>query len=140
MDYPRFTDAVARFRRFLDEHGHRGPLCWLFPTDVLLVAGDWIIRPRRQETVIEEVAEAYHQAITRRLGVRFNVLCLEGDAVWCYVYCPTDRSEAEHCMMPDGLKLSVPISPHEGYRVANDEEWEHLQSRDMQEQKRWRFT
>src|SRR5258708_6920397 len=108
MDYPPFTDAVARFRSFLDDQGHRGPTSWVFPSDVLLVVGGWIIRPRPQETVIAEVGNAYQNAITRRLGVKFDVLCLERETVWCYIYCPTDQIEAEYGMMPDGLKLSVP--------------------------------
>jgi hypothetical protein len=42
-------------------------------------------------------------------------------------------------MMPDGLKLSVPVSPREGRRVVNDEEWERLRSQDMVEHKEWQF-
>jgi hypothetical protein len=85
MDYPPFTDAVARFRCFLNEQGQRGSIGWVNPSDVLLVGGRWIIYPRPQEIVIKEVANAYDQATIRRLGVRFNVLCLEDGIIWCYI-------------------------------------------------------
>src|SRR5437764_743581 len=100
MDYPPFHEAVARFRSFLNDEGHRGDMGWLFPSDVLLVGGDWIIRPRPQETVAAEVESAYEKAVVRRLGIRFNAICFEGEAIWCYVFYPMDRIQAEHCMMP----------------------------------------
>jgi len=140
MDYPRFEDALARFRSFLNDQGHCGPIGWVFPSDVLSIGGGWIIRPRPQEKALAEVATAYKAAVARRLGVRFNVLCLEGDAIWCYIVCPTDQSDAERCMMPDGLKLSVPTTPRQGRTIADEDEWESLTAQDMVEHKRWMFT
>src|SRR5262245_10445113 len=88
LDYPPFTDAVTRFRSFLDDQGHRGAIWWVSPNDVLLVGGQWVVRPRPQPLVVEEVAAAYQQAVARRLGVKFGVLCRGGDVLWCYVYGP----------------------------------------------------
>lgn len=104
MDYPPFADALARLRLFLNDQGHRGPIRWVFPSDVLLVAGQWLVRPRPEALVLQEVVAAYQRGITRHLGVKFGVLCREDEVLWCYIYCPADRIEAEHCLMPDGLK------------------------------------
>ena len=138
MDYPPFADAVARLRSFLSEQGHPGAIGWVFPRDVLLVGGRWALRPRVVEVVGEEVAAAYQSAVVRRLGVKFGVLCKTGDHVWCHVYCPADRIEAEHSLMPDGLKLSVGTPPDEG-RIVDEQEWERLRDQDQTELKRWRF-
>jgi hypothetical protein len=139
MDYPPFQEAVVRFRSFLNDQGLRGPIGWIFPSDVCLVAGGWVIRPRLQEIVLEEIATAYQQAFSRRLGVQFGVLCLEGEVAWSYIFCPTDQTEALRCMMPDGLKLSVPTSPDKARKVKNDGEWKRLQSQEKLENKLWRF-
>jgi hypothetical protein len=139
MDYPPFTDALARFRSFLDEQGYRGPIGWVFPNDVLLVGGQWIVRPRSQPLVVEEVASAYQRAAGRRLGVKLGVLCREGDDLWCYIYGPADRIEAEHCLMPDGLKLSVRTPPDGGRIMADEREWESLRAQDQVEFKQWLF-
>jgi hypothetical protein len=139
MDYPPFAEAVARLRCFLNDQGHRGAIGWIFPSDALLVGGRWALRPRPQDAVVEEVAVAYRAASTRRLGVKFGVLCKVSDGVWCYVYQPADRIEAEHCLMPDGLKLSVGTPPDEARIVVDEWEWERLRARDQSEFKRWRF-
>jgi hypothetical protein len=145
MDYPLFPEAVARFRSFLDDQGHHGPIGWVFPQDVLLVRASWTIpggialRPRNQDIVVKEVAAAYDQAFVRRLGVAFDVLCKASEDLWCWIYCPEDPVEAEQCMMPDGLKLSVPVPPDAGRIVLNEAEWERLRVRDDPEIKRWRI-
>src|SRR5262249_17485359 len=131
MDYPPFTEALARFRRFLNEQGHLGSIGWLCPSDVLLISRSWIIRPRPPDEVAEEVARAYHLGAIRRLGVLLSVLCSEGETIWCYIYCPADETEAELRMMPDGLKLSVPMPIREGRRASNDQEWSQLRPQDM---------
>lgn len=133
MDYPSFADALARFRSFLDDQGHPGALGWVFPRDTLLVGGRWLLRPRLPDLVLGEVAAAYQAAVARRLGVRFAVLCAAGEQLWCYVYGPRDRVEAEHCLMPDGLKLSVPVAVPEGRIVPDGGEWERPRARDQAE-------
>jgi hypothetical protein len=139
VDYPPFADAVARFRSFLNDQGHRGPMRWVFPNDTLLVAGHWLVRPRPEAVVLEEVAAAYQRATTRRLGVNLGVLCREDEVLWCYIYGPADRIEAEHCLMPDGLKLSVRTPPDRGRSLADAGEWEALQGQDQVDFKRWAF-
>jgi hypothetical protein len=113
---------------------------WVFPSDVLLVDGQWIIRPRPEAAVIEEVAAAYQRATICRLGVKLGVLCLEDDILWCYIYYPADRIEAEHGLMPDGLKLSVRTPPDQGRLLMDEREWKTLQGQEQVEFKRWLFT
>jgi hypothetical protein len=67
------------------------------------------------------------------LGVKFGVLCGTGAHLWCYVYYPVDQVEAEHCMMPDGLKLSVPIPLDQGRIVYGKEAWKRLLAQDQTE-------
>ncbi len=139
MDYPPFADAIARFRSFLDDQGRRGPIRWVFPDDVLLVGGRWIIRPRPQAQVVEEVAAVYQRAAAGRLGVKFGVLCRDGEVLWCYVYYPVDRIEAECGLMPDGLKLSVADNPYQGRVMTDEGEWKSLLAHEQVEFKRWLF-
>lgn len=139
MDYPPFEIAVARFRSFLNDLGHRGPIAWVSPSDALLVSNGWLIRPRAQDMVQHDVMAVYETGIERRLGVKFGVLCFEGTIAWCYIYVPSDQTEAEYGMMPDGLKLSVPTAPLQCRRVTDESEWERLQPHDMVEPKRSMF-
>jgi hypothetical protein len=139
MDYPSFADAVARFRSFLDDQGNKGAIQWVFPHDVLLVSDQWFIRPRPQPVTLEEVNAAYHCAIARRLGVKFGVLCREGDILWCYIYAPEDRFEAECGLMPDGLKLSIPAPLGEGRLITDDGIWKTLRAQDSKEIRRRPF-
>jgi hypothetical protein len=71
--------------------------------------------------------------------VKFGVLCREDEVLWCYIYCPADRIEAEHCLMPDGLKLSVGTPPARGRSLADQSEWEAFQDRNLVDFKRWSF-
>jgi hypothetical protein len=112
---------------------------WVFPNDVLLVAGQWFVRPRPEALVLKEVADAYQRAITRRLGVKFGVVCRGEELLWCYVCGPADQIEAEYCLMPDGLKLSVRTPPDHGRSSADQGKWETLQVRDDVLGKRWLF-
>lgn len=139
MDYPPLHEAVNRFRLFLDSEGHRGPIQWVTQADALLVRGSWIIRPRFQATVIEEIAAAYQRAVCRRLGVKLGVLCGEGDVLWCYAYCPADQTEAEHRLMPDGLKLSVRVPLDPGCSLMDEDAWDRLQPQDQSEFKHQLF-
>jgi hypothetical protein len=63
VDYPPFADALARLRLFLNDQGHRGPIRWVFPSDVLLVAGQWVVRPRPEALVLQEVVAAYQRGL-----------------------------------------------------------------------------
>jgi hypothetical protein len=128
VDYPPFADAVTLFRSFLDENGHRVPIRWFFPEDVLLIDRECLIRQRLQAEVLEELATAYQSAVDRRLGVKFDAYCDAGEAVWCYIYYPADRHEAEQCMMPDGLKLSIRLPLAQG-RIVAEREWTRLLGR-----------
>lgn len=89
--------------------------------------------------MVTEVGEAYKTAVANRLGVTFGVLCRVRINLWCYIYGPKDQIEAEHCLMPDGLKLQVGTSPEEGRIVVDEWEWERMGVDDQVDVKRWRF-
>lgn len=130
MDYPSFDDALGRFRSFLDRLGFYDRMEWVCPADVLLISGECFVRPRAPAEVKNEIAATYQEGTNRRLGVKFSVLGLGDETVWCYVYVPTDRTDAEYSMMPDGLKLSVPTEPQRCRSVLDDKEWAKLQTQD----------
>jgi len=74
----------------------------------------------------------YERAIRRRLGVKLGALCRAGGTVYCYVYRPSSKLEAEYHLMPDGLKLSVPTPLREATLVCDPEEWENLQGQEQE--------
>jgi hypothetical protein len=139
MDYPPFTNAVVRFRSFLNDEGYSGAIGWVFPEDVLFVGAQWLIRPRPKELSENCVADVYETAVAIRLGVKLGVLCKVGTDLWCYIFCPDDQTEAEYCLMPDGLKLSIPMPLEEGRIAVDESEWRRLVTKDQVDIKRWRF-
>ena len=139
MDYPAFDEALSRFHTFLRNQGQCGEIRWIFSSDTVLVRGQWFLWPRPQALAVAEVAVLYQAAVERRLGVMFSVLCQEGIVLWCYLFCPADRTEAESSLMPDGLKLSIPTKLRPGQTILDRRKWYLLQRRDEVEFKTWIF-
>ena len=139
MDYPYFPDAVSRLQAFLRDCGAPDDIHWVQFTEVAWVQGRLYLSPLPREQALAFAQAKYDRAIPRRLGVKLGALCRAGATVYCYVYRPSSQLEAEHHMMPDGLKLSVPNPLWEAEVVNDQERWHYLKGQDDLEYKRFLF-
>lgn len=109
-DYPSFTDAVHRFREFLDHHRWPVEIRWL-PDGNLDHKAEHLVLDRAAFREAEDVRTHYWHAVPQRRGVLFFGLCHDTEYSYCHLWSPSDEDEADDHMMPDGLKLSLPESP-----------------------------
>ena len=130
MDYPPFSDAVTRLREFLYDCQAPTVIEWVALPDVACSGGILYLRPRRADMADAAARSKYEAAIPRRLGVKLASLCQIGSVSYCYVYRPSNRLEAEQLLMPDGLKLSVPVRPREAILVTDQDKWKEIKALD----------
>jgi hypothetical protein len=106
-DPPSFDGAVARLRRFAESQGASADLFWVFREYVTTFRDAECIRvPVPAENA--ELARAYYEfGRDQALGVTLGVLCQLGGRSACYVWVPSDESEAEYRLQGRGLKLCV---------------------------------
>lgn len=136
-DYPTFEQAVEQLRAFLESQGLPREIAWVRPRDVALIGRDLSIRLPCANAARERAGSDYLRGCRQRLGVLLGVLCRVDAQVCCFVYIPQDEDESSRHLMPDGLKLTIPISVPEARAVVDRLEW-HLarwQSRRWRSQK-----
>jgi hypothetical protein len=130
MDYPPFQDAVSRLVTFLRHCGVPSNIRWVGFPDVAWVRARLYVRQRPAELAFSAAQAKYERAIPRRLGVKLAALCRSGAVSYCYVHRPSNLVEAEYALMPDGLKLWVPVPLPEAGVVVSEAEWECLRGQD----------
>jgi hypothetical protein len=130
VDYPPFDAAVSRFQAFLDSCGVPIEIHWVAFPDVAWAKGGLYVRPKPVGEATEAARAKYERAVPRRLGVKFGALGQTQRVSYCYVYRPSSRIEAEHHLMPDGLKLSVPDPLPEVTVVTDEVAWERLREKE----------
>lgn len=142
-DYPPFEEAVSRLVNFLASQGYPKTISWVRPEDVAWVRKKLFVRCQADQAERQaEARHAYHVATGRRLGVQFAMLCSLGETTCCYVWSPHDEDEAERSLMPNGLKLKVPLKPLPARHVklALEWGWRKWRGRRWEEQKACLFT
>ena len=116
MNYPDFNAARSQFIAFLVQRGKSGEPLWLTRDDVVVVGGTLFINPPTDGG--ERAArERYAAGVRRRLGVCLSAFAHVGSRLGCAVYVPNDQSDAEHSLMPNGLKLRVADAPFHAHCV-----------------------
>jgi len=129
--YPSFTDAVERLREFLDRHQWPVDIRWLRPGTVS-IRNQAVILNAVAFQPAEEVRTAYWHAVPKQRGVLLAGLCHDTKHSFCHLWAPSDEDEADDHLMPDGVKLSVPVDPPDvliasGWRLR----WHRWRSRDV---------
>ena len=108
--YPAFEDAIAQFRSFLRQQGWPGSLAWVGRSAVVLWKDRLVVAPGLLSA--ERRAQcAYQLGCRKKLGVLLAGMSFDSELSYCYVWSPNSEVEAQHRLMPDGLKMSVASSP-----------------------------
>lgn len=106
---PSFSEAINRFRQFIEEQGLSSDLLWLFREDVVDRWPKTYLRiPTTDDGTLVEFL--YDVGLKRGLGVHLNVFCLHEGRPCCYIWVPENEEDASYRML-SGLKLSVPEQP-----------------------------
>ena len=109
-DYPSFSDALDRFRDFLDLHGWPVEIKWLCHKTLAFRPERLVLKDEDFQDA-ESVRTAYWYAVPQKRGVLLAGLCRDTAFSYCYLWYPSDEDEADDHLMPDGLKLSLPLNP-----------------------------
>lgn len=108
IDYPNFDDAIEQLQDFLRGQSLSSRIQWIGAEDCALEDKQLYVRLREPLVAEGEVRAVYAAAVQRVLGVKLAILCEAENMACCYVFAPSTELEAEHALMPKGLKLSVP--------------------------------
>ncbi len=121
---PPFHGAFAQLQEFIAKQGLSPDLLWIFRQDV--------VRLRRQTYIKvpvpnnEPLAESlYNSGRPNGLGIHLSVFCLLRGRPCCYVWLPSDSTDAEYRML-SGLKLSVPVEQDVATPVRSRLRWKWL--------------
>ena len=121
---PPFHAAVAQLQEFIATQGLSPDLLWIFREDV--------VRLRRQTYIKvpvpnnEPLAESlYNSGLPNGLGIHLSVFCLLHGRPCCYVWLPSDSTDADYRML-SGLKLSVLVEQDIATPVRNWLRWKWL--------------
>ena len=114
--YPRFPSAVSQLRALLATKFWPAEIVWLDHTAIAVRDKELLVNPRRALTDAK-VARAYDQAITEQFGVLLAGLAHDHTFSYCYLWAPATARQREERMMPNGLKLSVPLRPRQIRRL-----------------------
>jgi hypothetical protein len=110
-DYPRFEQAVGKFKAFLGEQGWPVRLLWVRPTDFRRRGPRVAIRSASDTSGESHARLLYAEAAAFRRGVLLEALCHRDGWTFARVVRPVTDDASERLMVSDGLKLSVPVEP-----------------------------
>ncbi len=120
-NYPAFEEAELRFREFLKSAEWPGDLIWIGAHDVAVSDQSLIVHPTKEGR--EQAISNYQKGIEKKLGILLTAVCRDGSRTYCAVWVPSDETEAEYALMPQGLNFSVPSEQRQGKIVTGRFEW-----------------
>jgi hypothetical protein len=109
MSYPTFHEAEAQLRDFLGSNKWPTEIAWIRVGDVATLGSGLILHPSINGDL--HAVKVYQEGIQKNLGIQLQGICCDGHRSYCLVWGPSDDTEAEYALMPQGLKLSVLVSP-----------------------------
>jgi hypothetical protein len=121
MNYPLFHEAEAQLRDFLRSNEWPAEIIWIRPSDVAALGGSLILHPSMDGRPYS--IKTYQIGVEHNLGVQLQAVCLVGIHSYCAVWVPSDTTEAEYALLPQGLKLSVPTEHRHGKIVRGRMRW-----------------
>ena len=113
-----FSQAIDRFREFLGEQGHAGPLIWIRPTDLRFWMDAVLVRPSDEST--RHAEKLFVSAAERGFGVALEGLVRLDHSICCFVFAPDDAEDAaSHFVAPPiTMKVRSPLkSAHEAHAI-----------------------
>jgi len=109
MSYPTFHEAEAQLRDFLRSNQWPTEIAWIRLGDVAVLGVGLTLHPSTEG--YPYAVKVYKEGVQQSLGVKFEAICCDSDRSYCLVWIPSDETEAEYALMPQGLKLSVLAAP-----------------------------
>jgi hypothetical protein len=108
-----FTEWTGKFQRFLKREGFPTRLIWVFHEEVVFLKQCMYVRRRHEAERNREAQEFFESGMTKGLGVSLEGYAISDDAIYCDIYVPKDKEEAQrHLMRADGgVKLRVCTKP-----------------------------
>ena len=127
--------AEEKFRMFLAAQNYPKAICWLMPGDVVVDTNrNYWVRKRDVEGK-RYAALRYSVGLERNFGVKLQAICATESETFASVFVPDDASDAQHHLMPCGLKFSCPIEKCSTSTVTNLLKWKVLSWRNGQRSK-----
>jgi hypothetical protein len=120
-NYPAFDEAEMRVQEFLKSAEWPANVMWVSTDDVAVSVKEFIVHPRKEGR--EQAIEDYRRGIQKNLGILLTAVCRDDDRTYCIVWTPSDETEAEYALMPQGLKLSAPSEPRQAKIVSGQIKW-----------------
>jgi hypothetical protein len=118
---PSFDEAETKFRKFLRASDWPEDVVWVCPDDVAVIEQSFTVHPMTKGR--QYAIEKYEKGARQNLGVLLNAICRDNVNSYCAVWVPSDSTEAEYALMPQGLKLSIPSEPRQGKVVKSGIRW-----------------
>jgi hypothetical protein len=100
-----FSDAIERFRRFLTDQGHGGPLVWITPSDLMWSGSALLIRPRVEAA--DESERIFNKAAERGYGVSLEAVARLDHSLCCFVFAPETPEEAASDFVAPPVTMKV---------------------------------
>ncbi|WP_012646087.1 hypothetical protein [Geotalea daltonii] len=121
QNLPAFEDAEAQFQEFLKTVEWPGELIWICADDVAVSGDILIVHPNKEGR--EQAIRGYKRGIKKHLGILLNAICRDDFRTYCAVWNPSDQTEAEYALMPQGLKFSVPSERRQAKIITGQIKW-----------------
>ena len=121
---PPYEEAIAAFKKFLEQQGWSQNIIWRRPDDVVFRIGrSKVVRHRSPREATEWARRYYDLGYNQGLGISLHAECDIGGATCATIFCTADDREAESRMMPtQGLKMSA-ATPRTSGKSASSLEW-----------------
>lgn len=110
---PSFAEATVRFAEFLAGRGHRGPLVWVRPSDVVLWRGRLLIHP---VAASERETERTFAEGVRRAGAVLEAFARSGSRTCCFVHAPATADDAARQFIARPFAMKVRSNLPEAWR------------------------
>lgn len=100
-----FSLAVDRFRKFLCEQGHAGPLIWIRPPDLGFWMDRLLIRPSDESN--RHAEDLFVRSAERGFGVALEGLARLDHSICCFVFAPDDVDDAASHFVAPPITMKV---------------------------------
>ena len=130
-----FEESVTQLRHFLQSNGYSGEVAWVTPRDVILT------RKRLMYVKVPVpldnarlVRELFELGTTGKRGILFETVCCTSNVTFCHAWVPTNDSERQRFLVPEGLKMSAHTCKLAAREVSDGLQWFLLRLRYAKDQ------
>jgi len=124
---PAFSEAVARFSKFLVENGYPPSVRWILADQIALTTErNYLIKFEGAAEGRIEAERRYSIGIENGLGILLHAVCATADETISSVYIPASLADAQNHLMGPRLKLSCPVERPPALVVESASEWAAL--------------